>query len=64
MARHPVSIPPTLLPSSGTQLVQAFIASEGEDAIPVDQVLVTHGKPVPMLLLPKARVRYAVQVVP
>ncbi len=64
MARHPASVPTTLLPSSGTRLVQAFIASEGEYAIPVDQVLVTHGKPAPKLLLPKARVRYAVQNVP
>lgn len=64
MARHPASIPSGLLRSSGTRLVQAFIASEGDDAIPVDQVLVTHGKPVPMLLLPEARVRYAVQDVP
>ncbi len=61
MARHSASIPASLLPSSGTRLVQAFIASESEDAIPVDQVLVTHGKPAPMLLLPKAGVRYAVQ---
>lgn len=64
MARHRASIPASLLPSSGTRLVQAFIASEGEDAIPVDQVLVTHGRPAPALLLPKARVRYAVQSVP
>ena len=64
MARHRVSIPATLLPSSGTRLVQAFIVSESEDAIPVDQVLVTHGKPAPTLLLSKARVRYAVQNVP
>lgn len=64
MARHPASIPPGLLRPFGTRLVQAFIASEGDDAIPVDQVLVTHGKPVPMLLLPEARVRYAVQDVP
>ncbi len=64
MARHPVSIPTALLPSSGMRLVQAFIALDGENAIPVDQVLVTHGKPAPMLLLPKARVRYAVQSVP
>ncbi|UAK25485.1 hypothetical protein [Sphingomonas nostoxanthinifaciens] len=64
MARHRASIPATLLPSSGTRLVQAFISSGGEDAIPVDQVLVTQGKPVPTLLLPKARVRYAVQNLP
>ncbi|WP_230482676.1 hypothetical protein [Sphingomonas sp. Leaf21] len=64
MARHSASIPSMLLPSSGMRLVQAFIASEGKDAIPVDQVLVTHGKPAPTLLLSKARVRYALQSVP
>lgn len=64
MARHRASIPASLLPSSGTRLVQAFIASEGDDAIPVDQVLVTQGKPAPTLLLPEAPVRYAVQNVP
>ncbi len=64
MARHPTSIPARLLRSSGTRLVQAFIASEGDDAIPVDQVLVTHGTQVPVLLLPETRVRYAVQDVP
>jgi hypothetical protein len=64
MARHPTAIPSALLPSSGTRLVQAFIALEGGDAIPVDQVLLTHGKPASTFLLPKARVRYAVQDVP
>lgn len=64
MARHSASIPPTLLPSSGTRLVQAFIASEGKDAIPVDQAIVIHSKRAPTLLLPKARVRYAVQAFP
>lgn len=64
MARHRASIPASLLPSSGTRLVQAFIASEADDAIPVDQMLVTHGKPAPTLLLPVARMRYAVQNVP
>jgi len=61
MGRKPTPIPPEYLPSSGTRLVQAFVASEAEDAIPVDQVLVTAGTPAPMLMLPAVPVRYAVQ---
>jgi hypothetical protein len=34
-------------------LVQARFANEGEDAIPVDQVIVEAGKPVPALMLPE-----------
>jgi hypothetical protein len=61
MGRTPSTIPPTLLPKKGTRLIQAFLADEGPDAIPIDQVLVTHGKPTPKLMLPKRRVRYAYQ---
>lgn len=61
MGRTPSPIPVALLPATGTRLVQAFIATEGADALPVDQVLVTAGAPIPKLLLPKVRVRYAVE---
>jgi hypothetical protein len=61
LGRAPVSIPKDLLPASGTRLVQAFLADEAEDAIPIDQVLVHAGREPPKLMLPKARVRYAVQ---
>jgi hypothetical protein len=61
MGRRAAPVPPSLLPSSGTRLVQAFIATEGDDAIPVDQVLVTAGEPAPFLMLPRTPVRYAVQ---
>jgi hypothetical protein len=61
MGRTPSPIPPSLLPAKGTRLVQAFLADEGSDAIPIDQVLVTAGKPSPKLMLPKARVRYEYQ---
>ena len=64
MARNPTPIPARLLPASGTRLVQAFIATEGEDTVPVDQVLVTAGEPAPSLMLPQATIRYAVQDAP
>jgi hypothetical protein len=35
--------------------VQAFIAGESDDAIPVDQVLVRAGEDVPSLLVPGDR---------
>lgn len=59
--RTPRAVPSSLLPSEGRRLVQAFLANEGEGAIPIDQVLVEAGKPVPRLMLPKRPVRYAVQ---
>jgi hypothetical protein len=61
MGRTPSNISPTLLPSKGTRLIQAFLADEGTDAIPIDQVLVTPGKATPKLMLPKRRVRYEYQ---
>ncbi|KQM64293.1 hypothetical protein ASE75_09915 [Sphingomonas sp. Leaf17] len=61
MGRTPTPIPATLVPTKGTRLIQAFVAREANDAVPVDQVLVTAGQPVPMLMLPEAPVRYAVQ---
>jgi len=61
LGRSPAAIPKELLPASGTRLVQAFLADEAEDAIPIDQVLVRAGREPPKLMLPKARVRYAVQ---
>lgn len=57
-----VAIPPALLPVQGERLVQAFASDAPADAVPLDQVLVTAGRPVPKLLLPAGmRVRYAVQ---
>jgi hypothetical protein len=61
LGRRPVEIPASLLPKSGTRLIQAFLANEAGDAIPIDQVLVTAGQPVPKLMLPKVSVRYAYQ---
>lgn len=61
MGRTPSSIPPTLLPRKGTRLIQAFLADEGTDAIPIDQVLATFRKATPRLMLPKRPVRYEYQ---
>ncbi len=61
MGRKPKPVPANLLPKAGVRLIQAFIASEAEDAIPVDQVLVFAGHPAPKLMLPGVAVRYAVQ---
>jgi hypothetical protein len=58
----PVTIPAALLPRTGERLVQAFAADAPADAVPLDQVLVTAGMPIPKLMLPPGvRVRYAVQ---
>jgi len=61
MGRRPRAIPPALIPKRGRRLVQAFVADEPDDSVPVDQVIVEAGKPVPKLMLPSRRIRYAVQ---
>jgi hypothetical protein len=59
--RKPRAIPAKLLPKSGRRLIQAFVDGESADAVPMDQVLVTAGQPVPVLMLPKAKYRFAFQ---
>lgn len=61
MGRRPVAVPADLIPHNGTRLIKAYIAAEAEDAVPVDQVLVTAGKPMPKLMLPPSRIRYEVE---
>jgi hypothetical protein len=62
MGRAPSPIPPALLPAHGIRLVQAFLADEAPDAIPIDQVLVVAGRPAPALMLPPGKaVRYATE---
>jgi len=61
MGRRPVAVPANLIPQKGTRLIKAYIATEAEDAVPVDQVLVTAGKPLPKLMLPPGRIRYQVE---
>ena len=59
--RSPRRIPAKLLPREGRRLIQAFVAGESPDAVPMDQVLVSAGKPPPMLMLPKGKYRFAYQ---
>lgn len=59
--RVPRVIPSKLLPQSGRRLVQAFFEDESPNAVPVDQVIVIAGKPVPVLMLPKGKFRFAYQ---
>jgi hypothetical protein len=59
--RKPHAIQAKLLPTSGRRLVQAFVAGESAGAVPVDQVVVTAGDPVPVFMLPKGRFRFAFQ---
>lgn len=61
MGRSLRPIPRELLPARGRRLVQAFLRHEGEDAIPIEQVVVEAGKPVPKLMLPNKSIRFAVQ---
>jgi hypothetical protein len=57
--RKPLEIPAKLLPKSGRRLVQAFVAGESADAVPMDQLLVTAGEPQPVFMLPKGKFRFA-----
>lgn len=60
--RAPYEIPKQLLPASGRRLIQAFFLEEGDQAIPMDQVLVEAGaKPPPNLMLPKGKFRFTYQ---
>jgi len=61
MGRRPVAVPAYLIPRKGTRLIKAYIAAEAEDAVPVDQVLITAGKPLPKLMLPRERIRYELE---
>ncbi len=59
--RRPMKIPARLLPRQGRRLVQAFVAGETAEAVPMDQVLVTAGAASPVFMLPKGRYRFAYQ---
>jgi hypothetical protein len=60
--RHAVAIPTELLPREGRRLVQAFAAGEPDDAVPLDQAIVTAGQEPPVIyVLPEGEVRWAVQ---
>jgi hypothetical protein len=60
--RKAVAIPAEFLPASGRRLVQAFVAGEAEDAVPLDQALVVAGQQPPVLYVPEGvEIRWAVQ---
>jgi hypothetical protein len=59
--RTPHPIPAKLLPHRGRRLVQAFVANESADAVPMDQMLVTAGEKPPVFMLPKGKYRFAFQ---
>jgi hypothetical protein len=50
--RRPLTIPAGVCGMAPRCLVRARLASEGDDAVPVDQVEVVAGHPAPVLLLP------------
>ncbi|MBI1835064.1 MAG: hypothetical protein HYR92_04805 [Burkholderiales bacterium] len=54
----PRDIPENLLPKQGRRAIYAFRVNEGNDAVPVDAVIVEAGKPIPKLMLPKAEFRF------
>ncbi|MBI5706969.1 MAG: hypothetical protein HZC36_08270 [Armatimonadetes bacterium] len=53
LGRVPVEIPESILAREGMQLVQAFVSGEPLTAVPIDQILILPGDPVPVLMLPK-----------
>jgi hypothetical protein len=59
--RRARAIPVKLLPHEGRRLIQAFVAGESPDAVPMDQVMVTAGEAPPVLMLPRGRYRFAYQ---
>lgn len=61
MGRKPVPVPADLRPRGGTALVQAFLDGEGDDAIPVDQLVLAAGQSPPPLLVPAGPVHYKIR---
>jgi hypothetical protein len=60
--RRAVPVPAELLPAEGRRLVQAFVAGEADDAVPLDQALVMAGQEPPVLYVPDGvELRWAVQ---
>lgn len=62
MNRGAMAVPAGFLPQKGERLVQAFIATESDDAVPVDQVLVRAGEEPPVLMVPAGKpLRFVMQ---
>jgi hypothetical protein len=57
MDRKLVAIPSALREGAGLRLVQAFREGDPDTVVPVDQVLLRDGEPVPALALPAGRFR-------
>ena len=53
LGRIPVAIDPKLAPAQGFMLAQAWLAGEPTSAVPVDQILLMPGDPLPALMLPR-----------
>ena len=57
-----IPIPKHLLPAKkGRRLIQVFAANAPDDAVPLDQVLVTAESAPPVLIVPAGPVRFAIQ---
>ncbi len=52
--RRAVPVPAALMPQDGNALVQVFAADDGEDAVPIDQVVIPAGQEPPLLYVPIA----------
>lgn len=59
--RRATGVPKALLPQAGERLVLAYDREHGDDALPVDALLLTPGMPAPVLMLPPGRFRFEVQ---
>lgn len=55
VGRVPFEIPVSFLKTEGFMLAQAWLEGEPVQAVPVDQILIVPGDPVPVLMLPKGR---------
>jgi hypothetical protein len=62
MGRHVVQPDRALIPASGRALVQARLEDEGDDAVPIDQVVLS-GRNSPWFMLPDKPVRFVVKEV-
>ena len=60
MGGTPLAIPKELLPTSGRRLIQVFAADAPPDAVPLDQIVVQAGAPLPMLFAPAVPVRFTI----
>jgi len=60
--RRPCNVSPDWLPATDRALIQAFVATEPDNAIPMDQIIVMAGHPPPVLMLPPGEYRILSQL--